>query len=131
MLTIGLRLITGALITEDIDTEQELKADHAVPASSSLFSPFETNRSGGAPAPPSSLVDLYRLFDRVRNCLDRQSVLLLHPPTFTAQNITSLCLTNRSTTELPRLISCNVLIEWANPAVSAAWWTLPASQLAV
>lgn len=65
------------------------------------------------PAPPS-LADLYRLlFYGARRCL-----FLLRPPTFTAQDITSLCLTNRSTDELPRLISCKVLIERADPAGS-------------
>lgn len=44
LLNLGLRLITGALITLDIDTEQEPKADRTVPAGSSLFTPLETDR---------------------------------------------------------------------------------------
>lgn len=81
MLNGGLQLITGALITADIDTEQEVKADHAVPASARRFTPLVTGQCvrkqtglrtvshinfrldvAGTLSSRHSLPDLYRLF---------------------------------------------------------------------
>lgn len=65
-LNISLQLITRALITEDVNTEQEVKSDHTLPAPVRLLTPLVSERQSRKCLRPSQ--DCRRRPDRAGRC---------------------------------------------------------------